>query len=214
MKKKYQVFISSTYEDLREERTAVISCLLESNCIPVAMEHFPASNMSPMQYIEEMLDDCDYYILILAGKYGSLDSDEIGYTEKEYDYAVSKGIPVMSFIVKDIKELPYKYCEHDGKGKEKLEAFRKKVSSGRMVRKYSDIGGLKSAVIASIHRCIEDYPALGWIRGTAQTTIGNVEENAILKVVDERIEEVMKQHIASDDDIDRAVDEAFKEVFG
>ena len=85
MKKKYQVFISSTYKDLVDERAAVTQCLLDMGCIPVGMEQFPASNMSQMDYIKMMLDDCDYYVLILAGKYGTIDSDGIGFTEKEYD---------------------------------------------------------------------------------------------------------------------------------
>lgn len=105
MNKKYQVFISSTYKDLKEERMAVTQCLLEMGCIPVGMEQFPASNMSQMEYIKMMLDDCDYYILILAGKYGSIDSDGIGFTEKEYDYAIEKGIPVMSFVIQDMDKL-------------------------------------------------------------------------------------------------------------
>ena len=70
MKKKYQVFISSTYTDLKQERMAVTQCLLDNDCIPVGMEQFPASGMSQMDYIKKMLDDCDYYILILAGRYG------------------------------------------------------------------------------------------------------------------------------------------------
>ena len=32
MKKKYQVFISSTYADLKEERMAVTQCLLDNDC--------------------------------------------------------------------------------------------------------------------------------------------------------------------------------------
>ena len=86
MKKKYQVFISSTYSDLIEERAAATQCLLDNGCIPVGMEQFPASALSQMEYIRKMLDDCDYYILILGGRYGSLDADGIGFTEKEYDY--------------------------------------------------------------------------------------------------------------------------------
>lgn len=58
-----------------------------------------------------MLEDCDYYILILAGRYGSEDDDGVGFTEKEYDYAISHGIPVMSFVVKDINALAVSQCE-------------------------------------------------------------------------------------------------------
>ncbi len=79
IKKKYQVFISSTYSDLIDERAAATQCLLDNNCIPVGMEQFPASDMSQMDYIKRMLDDCDYYILILGGRYGSLDRDGVGF---------------------------------------------------------------------------------------------------------------------------------------
>lgn len=85
MNKKYQVFVSSTYKDLKEERLAVTQQLLKMGFIPVGMEQFPASNMSQMEYIKMMLDSCDYYLLILAGKYGTVDTDGIGFTEKEYD---------------------------------------------------------------------------------------------------------------------------------
>ena len=39
-----------------------------------------------MEYIEKMLDDCDYYILIIGGRYGSLDDDGVGYTEKDANF--------------------------------------------------------------------------------------------------------------------------------
>jgi len=42
MEKRYQVFVSSTFEDLREERAEVMRVLLQLNCIPSGMELFPA----------------------------------------------------------------------------------------------------------------------------------------------------------------------------
>ncbi|MBQ6601974.1 MAG: DUF4062 domain-containing protein [Eubacterium sp.] len=122
------MFVSSTYEDLKEERAAVSQTLLDLGCIPVGMEQFPASGMSQMDYIKKMLETCDYYILILAGRYGSVDpTDGVGYTEKEYDYAVTKGIPVMSFIVEDIGKLPSEKGEKTDVGRETLTKFRAKV---------------------------------------------------------------------------------------
>ncbi len=44
MEKKYQVFVSSTYKDLSEERQEVMQALLELDCIPVGMELFPAAD--------------------------------------------------------------------------------------------------------------------------------------------------------------------------
>lgn len=165
MKKKYQVFISSTYTDLKEERMAVTQCLLDNDCIPVGMEQFPASGMSQMDYIKKMLDDCDYYILILAGRYGTLDKDGIGFTEKEFDYACEKNIPVMSFVIEDPMLIQNGQSEQTTLGKKKLASFRKKVCDGRMVKFHTNIDQLKANVATSINKCIRDFPAIGWVRG-------------------------------------------------
>lgn len=167
MRKKYQVFVSSTYSDLISERAAAIQSLLDNDCIPVGMEQFPASEMSQMEYIKKMLDDCDYYILILGGRYGSLDDDGVGFTEKEYDYAISKGIPVMSFVFDKPENLPSKDCEDTDSGREKYSTFRIKVCSGRLVKFHSDIGNLKANIVTAINRCIKDFPAVGWVRGNS-----------------------------------------------
>lgn len=174
MKKKYQVFISSTYEDLKEERAAVTQCLLDNNCIPVGMEQFPTSNMSQMEYIEKMLDDCDYYILIIGGRYGSLDDDGVGYTEKEYNYAQQKGIPVMAFVNLHPEKLPNEKCEHANI--EKFKAFRDRVRNAKkLVKGYSDIGDLKANVVTAVNAAIREYPGIGWVRATDLLQEENLE---------------------------------------
>lgn len=192
MKKKYQVFISSTYSDLIDERATVSQCLLEMGCIPVGMEQFPASNMSQMDYIKMMLDDCDYYVLILAGRYGSLDSDGIGFTEKEYDYATEKGIPVMSLVIKDTGQLISDKCEKTDENREKLEAFRAKVCNSKLVKFYTDCGTLQAAVAISLNRCIQDFPAVGWVRGDSVEMPVDIEA---------KIEKYMQEHTISKEDI-------------
>lgn len=208
MKKKYQVFVSSTYEDLKEERLEVIRCLLDNDCIPVGMEQFPASPMTQMEYIEKMLDDCDYYILILAGRYGSLDSDGVGFTEKEYDYAVSKGIPVLVFMIDNIGNIPSKYCDDDPEKKSKLIEFRERIKSGsnsKLVKFYSDKGSLTTQVVTSIHKCIQDFPAVGWVRANEIETYSKDMETRLREIVNEELHE----HTASEDDIT----EIFNKIF-
>jgi hypothetical protein len=54
------------------------------------------------------------YALIVAGKYGSVkEATGISYTQKEYEYAVKKNVPVISFVHKDIKLLPSGNVESD-----------------------------------------------------------------------------------------------------
>lgn len=189
IKRKYQVFISSTYEDLKEERAAVTQCLLDNNCIPVGMEQFPASNLSQMEYIKKMLNDCDYYILIIGGRYGSLDDDGIGYTEKEYNYALEHGIPVIAFVFDHPEELPSKKCEQTDSGRQKFIAFRDRVwKAKKLVKDYSNIGDLKTKVVTAVNAAIRDYPAVGWVRGDS---IPEINEKTFNEMFDKRLQENM-----------------------
>ena len=92
MERKYQIFVSSTYEDLKDERKEVVQAILKCNCIPAGMELWPASSKSQWEIIKSVIDESDYYLLIIAGKYGSegMDDDgkKIGFTEMEFDYAM------------------------------------------------------------------------------------------------------------------------------
>ena len=64
MDKRYQVFVSSTYADLKEERSRVIQTIMELDCIPAGMEIFPAIDEEQFNFIKKIIDDCDYYLLI------------------------------------------------------------------------------------------------------------------------------------------------------
>lgn len=55
------------------------------------MELFPAIDEDQFEFIKKVIDDCDYYLLIIGGRYGSLSDEGVSYTELEYQYAVSKG---------------------------------------------------------------------------------------------------------------------------
>ena len=76
--KKYQIFVSSTYGDLIEERKEITQAILKCGCIPAGMELWPPSTILRWQVIQSVIDDSDYYVLILAGKYGSEKAGEQG----------------------------------------------------------------------------------------------------------------------------------------
>ncbi len=165
MEKKYQVFISSTFEDLKIERQAAIGCLLDMQCIPVGMEQFPASPLSQWEYITRMIDMSDYYILIIAGRYGSLDSEgNISYTEKEYQYAKNNGIPILAFLYKDITQLPSEKKEKSEELQKKLLHFRDKVQADGLIDFYSSPEELKYEIARAIRQVVSDVSASGWVR--------------------------------------------------
>ncbi len=164
MDKRYQVFVSSTYSGLEKERKAVIENLLNAKFIPAGMEMFSASNDEQFKYIKKILDTCDYYVLIVAARYGSINpTTGISYTEQEYDYAVEQGIPILAFLHSDPYNLPAELREDD-KRKE-LDAFRAKVSKERLCKMWSNIDQLAAPVVISLIAEAENNPRLGWTRG-------------------------------------------------
>lgn len=104
---RYQVFVSSTFEDLREERQQATQSILEAGCFPSGMELFPASDETQWELIKRVIEESDYYIVIVAGRYGNIGPDGFSYTEMEYDYAVEKGIPALGFVRNDVGDISF-----------------------------------------------------------------------------------------------------------
>lgn len=82
----------------------------------------------------------DYYLLIVAGKYGSIDPEEnISYTEKEYRYAVAKKMPILAFLHQNIDLLPVIKVGATDEERERVKNFHSTVkAAGRLVDFYSN----------------------------------------------------------------------------
>jgi hypothetical protein len=165
MDKRHQVFVSSTFTDLIEERREVIQTLMQMDCIPAGMELFPAADEEQWAFIRKVIDDCDYYILVIGGRYGSTTAEGVSYTEKEYDYAVSRGIPVISFLHGQPDLIPVGKSDIEPEAREKLAGFRKKVSKGRLIKFWSSTSELPGLVALSLPKTIKTHPRPGWVRG-------------------------------------------------
>lgn len=167
MNKRYQIFVSSTYADLKEERAKVIQTIMELDCIPAGMEIFPAIDEEQFEFIKKVIDDCDYYLLIIGGRYGSLTEEGISYTEMEYDYALEKGIKINAFVHSNPEEIPIGKSEKDFDLREKLQNFRDKVSTNRLIKFWSNANELPGLVALSLSKTIKTYPAIGWVRSNS-----------------------------------------------
>ncbi len=168
-KRKFSVFISSTYEDLKNERQALVGVALENNFIPVGMEQFHAAPTSQWNVITKMIDECDFYLLVIGGRYGMIDGEtDISYTEKEYNYAKTKGLPVL-VLIKDpsaIVENEKDTGDEKYDKMKKLDIFRERVKNDRnTVDFFTDINSLKYAASQSFGNAINyvDDNA-GWVR--------------------------------------------------
>ena len=168
LEKKYQFFISSTYEDLKEERNKAIQAILTMNQFPIGMEMFSAANDDQWKIIKEAIDSSDFYILIIGNRYGSIeDTTGISYTEKEFDYAVEKKIPVLAFIVDNSMSMIPDRFDSDPQKIAKLNAFKEKVKqSGRYVKFWKNVDNLETLISQSISKAVLRGNRPGWVRTT------------------------------------------------
>lgn len=195
---KYQVFVSSTYLDLIGERKKITQAILEANCIPAGMELFPASDKSQWDFIKNVIDDSDFYLVILAGKYGSEGIDEAGkkisYTEMEFDYALKSNKPIIALIHANPDVLPHTKCETSKAKSAKLKKLYTKVSSGRLIKKWANADDLKSAALAAIFEAkrSESYNVRGWIRADRVRTIIDESEESLRKELQSAKEDLQR----------------------
>ena len=198
LNKKYQVFVSSTYNDLIEERKEVTQGILEVDCIPIGMELFPASNKKQWDVIKGVIDDCDYYLLVVAGKYGTIGEDEEGnkvsYTEMEFDYALKTSKPIIALIHDNISSLPSSKTETGTKIK-RLEMFTEKARNGRLIKHWSNKDNLKTATITGLESVKRNSPGIGWVR--ADKIVESIYDYVVFPNrgrhgINARIEELMK----------------------
>lgn len=162
------------------------------DCIPAGMELFPAIDEEQFDFIKRIIDDCDYYILIIGGRYGSLNENGVSYTEKEYDYAISKNIPVLAFLHQDIGKIARNKTETQPDLTNKLKKFQEKVKDGKLVKFWENSDGLVNMVLTSLMQTIKIQPQIGWVRSNLLTSIESLQEINLLQKKVQELEEYKK----------------------
>lgn len=186
MKKKLQVFVSSTYIDLIEERQAAVEAILDAGHIPAGMELFKAGNESQLKTIYRWIDESDVYMLILGGRYGSIEPKSgKSYTQLEYEYALSKNIPVFavilnqSFLTDKINSLGLSNTIEQ-KAPDKYQIFKSMVMS-KIIREVDDCKDIKLSVHSTLNEFLNEYDLIGWVHGNNENdTIQLLKDNNAL----------------------------------
>jgi hypothetical protein len=187
--RRFEVFVSSTYSDLREARQRVTMTLLECDAFPTGMEIFPAADDDAWTLIKQVIDQCDYYLLIIAGKYGSVDEKTgLSYTEMEYDYAVKAAKPVMAFLYRNLGELKSDHTESSEAAQKKLAAFRDKVKKAKHVKFWESPEELAGQVSLAYNKFARQYPATGWARADQIASAESLRELVSAKSRIEQLE--------------------------
>lgn len=191
MEKRYQIFISSTFNDLHKERNLIIQAILRTGYYPAGMEWFPGIDEEQFEYIKQVIDDSDYYVLILGGLYGTIASDGRSYTEKEYDYALEKGKKIISMVQKKPT-----ITEENDERKIKFLQFHRKVTSDRLVSFWDTQEELTSKFATNLEITIRKYPAQGWVRCNSDICTERLEFTDInAKIVALKLNSIRTIHI-------------------
>jgi hypothetical protein len=164
MDRRYQIFVSSTFRDLVEERREVMQALLEMDCIPAGMELFPAASEAACKLIQRVIEESDYYCLIVGGRYGSMDKRGISFTEREYDYATKISLPIVSFLHGNPDSIPVGKVDRDEKASLALQEFRSKVEKRHHCKYWVGPEDLGGKVSRSLLQLFKLTPRVGWVR--------------------------------------------------
>jgi len=161
----YQVFVSSTFADLEGERLQINDALAKAGYLVAGMELFPATDLQQLDFIKRIIDRSDYYVVVIAGRYGSIAEDGMSFTQHEYEYARSRGIPVLAFIHANPGSLSVARSDIDADLLKKLEAFRGALKTGRVVKFWNNVNELCTEIIVAVSQAINLTPGHGWVRG-------------------------------------------------
>jgi hypothetical protein len=154
--KRYSIFISAPSADARGAREIATASLLSAQQIPTCMEFFHSSPKDTRQYIEDIIDLCDYYCLILANEYGHVPGDmSVSWTQFEYQTARRQGKPIIAFICSANS------AARDPKTSEFIRQLEKDAITVRFWASELELSG---AITGSVQNLIREYPAPGWVR--------------------------------------------------
>lgn len=171
--KKFQVFISSTYIDLQEERKAAIHAILENGHIPAGMEAFASEDEKQIDVIKEWIKESDVFMLLIGGRYGSIpQNSEKSYIHQEYDYAKELGMPIFSirlsedFLTRKIQTGAFKLHEiQEKQNPQKYSDFVKALGNS-MSNSCDNLDRLHIEITRSLERIQRRKTDLkGWIKG-------------------------------------------------
>jgi hypothetical protein len=163
MRKKYQVFISSTFEDLKTARQLLFKTTYQMGHIPIGMEGFTATSMDQWKYITDRIKEADYFAVVVAHRYGSPEPTGSGmsFTQAEYRFASDLGVPIMRFVIDESAEWSKALMDSKPTVVKKLNSFKAELKSGKMVAYWKTPEELSLAYSTALSQLIEIVPRGG-----------------------------------------------------
>ena len=178
------LYLSSTYEDLKEYREVVYKALRKSGYDVIAMEDYVATDQRPVNKCLADVRKADIYLGIFAFRYGYIPPQSHGtpaklsVTELEFREAESLKKPVLTFLVNEDTPWPPKFDDAraaEDKG-ERINTVRQYLLTEKLASHFSSPYELAALVLAAVakhreennktedatRREIETTPAITW----------------------------------------------------
>jgi len=152
---KKNVYVSSTFVDLEKYRLRLKEALERAGYDVVSMEKYPAFDQRPRDKCLADVDQCGYYVLVMAHRYGYVpvadNPQKRSITELEYEEAVSKTKPILAFVISEDQPWPPKMIDAGSLSSESaIGAFRIRVQENHGVRTFTTEENLATAVLEAL----------------------------------------------------------------
>ena len=147
-----RVFVSSTFQDLKEYRQAVYVALRRLGHQSVAMEDYVATDQPPLEKSLDDLRNSDVAVFIIAWRYGYVPAgQQYSMTELELRTAREARIPCLIFLVSDSVPWEKKHIDTDSTN---IRRFRDEVLKSYVVAFFTTPEELAMQVAVSLHRWV------------------------------------------------------------
>jgi len=170
--RKYQVFVSSTFTDLHEARQELMVALLAQGMIPTGLELHPGEGNKRWTVIQDVIRECDYYLILLGGRYGTLSPIGLSHVHREFVYATTKKKPALALLHEHPDQLPEDQRETNSSGQAKFRDFRQLLQEQAHCYYWKSPADLATVINRAVPEFIAANPAPGLIRGGQVMDLG------------------------------------------
>jgi hypothetical protein len=149
-----RVYVSSTYQDLKECRHAIRVALQRMGLDDIAMETYSAEEERPLDRCLDDVRSADVYVGILAWRYGFVPAGHtVSITELEYRAAGEAGVPRLMFVLEPDALWPRSAMDKDST---RIEAFRDHVLDSLLCDTFQSVDELRAKVAEAVGRHLRE----------------------------------------------------------
>ena len=159
------IYLSSTYEDLKDHRSVVYEALRKAGHQVIAMEDYVATDQRPVDKCLKDVERSDIYIGLFAFRYGYRPPREhnnphgLSITELEYRCADTNKKPCLTFVVQDTTPWSRVLDDaHTGEDRgERIKVLRQHLLTEKLASQFASPHELSTLVLAAVIKYLDEH---------------------------------------------------------